>query len=117
MATLLVITTLLPLAGALVLFAMPRLDMRSARLIALATALAALVLSFVLVVAFRPGVLEPQFAFGKAGGPYGVGWLSQPDIRFALGLDGLSLWLYALTTLLTLPAIFASWESITDRPA
>src|SRR5439155_13114325 len=85
MASLLVITALLPLAGSLVLFASPRLDMRQARSIAMATALAALAFSLVLVVAFRPGVLEPQFAFGKAGGPYGLGWLERPDIRFALG--------------------------------
>jgi NADH-quinone oxidoreductase subunit M len=117
MAILLVITALLPLAGSLVLFASPGLDKRPARAIALATALATLALSLVLVVAFRPGVLEPQFAFGKPGGPYGLGWLERPDIRFALGLDGLSLWLFALTALLMLPAIFASWESVSERPA
>jgi NADH-quinone oxidoreductase subunit M len=117
MAILLVITALLPLAGSLVLFASPRLDMRASRTIALVTALATLAFSLVLVYAFKPGVLEPQFAFGKPGGPYGLGWLVRPDIRFALGLDGLSLWLFALTTLLMLPAIFASWESVSDRPA
>jgi NADH-quinone oxidoreductase subunit M len=117
MASLLVITALLPLAGSLVLFAMPRLDMRAARSLALATALATLALSLVLVAAFRPGVLVPQFAFGTVGGPYGMSWMDPPGIRFALGLDGISLWLFALTTLLMLPAIFASWESITDRPA
>src|SRR5262249_33363137 len=117
MATLLVITALLPLAGSLVLFAMPRMDMRAARSLALATAVATLALSLVLVAAFRPGVLDPQFAFGKVGGPYGMSWVGPPGIRFALGLDGISLWLFALTTLLMLPAIFASWESITDRPA
>ncbi len=117
MAILLVITALLPLSGALVLFAAPRLDKQTARAIALATALLTMVLSFVLVVMFRPGVLTPQFAFGPLEGPYGLSWLGVPDIRFALGLDGLSLWLFALTTLLMLPAIFASWESIDDRPA
>ena len=38
-----------------------------------------------------------------------------PGIRFALGLDGLSLWLFALTTLLMITAIFSSWESIIER--
>ena len=42
---------------------------------------------------------------------------SGPDIRFALGLDGLSLWLFVLTSLLMITAIFASWESITERAA
>ena len=117
MAILLVITVLLPLVGSLILFASPRLEKGPARAIALAAALGALVLSLILVAAFRPGVLDPQFAFGKAGGPYGLAWLDPPGIRFALGLDGISLWLFALTALLMLPAIFASWESISDRPA
>src|SRR3954452_12426404 len=117
MPTLLVITTLLPLAGSLVLFAFPGLDKRNARAIALATALASLALSLVLLLAFRARVLDPQFAYGRAGGPYGLTWLGRPDIRFALGLDGISLFLFALTSLLMLPAIFASWGSVTDRPA
>jgi NADH-quinone oxidoreductase subunit M len=117
MASLLVVTTLLPLLGGLVLFMMPRLDKATARAIALATALASLGLSLVLLAAFKTGELAPQFAFVDAGGHYGLGWLGRPDIRFSLGLDGLSLWLYVLTALLMLPAIFASWESIDDRPA
>ena len=40
MATLLLITVLLPLAGSLALFLLPRLDHKSARLVALGTALA-----------------------------------------------------------------------------
>jgi NADH-quinone oxidoreductase subunit M len=117
MAYLLVITVVLPLAGSLFLFAAPRLNMYAARAIAMVTALATLGLALILVDAFRVGELDPQFAFGKAGGPYGWAWLNPPGIRFALGLDGLSLWLFALTALLMLPAIAASWESISDRPA
>jgi NADH-quinone oxidoreductase subunit M len=117
MAILLVITVLLPMAGSLVLFASPWLEKGAARTIAMVVALGALVFSLVLVAAFRPGVLDPQFAFGKVGGPYGLSWLDPPGIRFALGLDGISLWLFALTALLMLPALGASWESISDRPA
>ena len=43
--------------------------------------------------------------------------MERPDIRFSLGLDGISVWLFGLTTVLMITAIFASWESITDRPA
>jgi NADH-quinone oxidoreductase subunit M len=117
MATLLVITTFLPLVGSLVLFLAPGLDMKSARGIALGTVLATLAFSLVLVAGFEPGVLTPQFAYGQAEGPYGLRWMVRPDIRFATGLDGLSIWLYVLTTMLMVPTIFASWESITDRPA
>ena len=117
MATLLVITTFLPLVGSLVLFLAPGLDMKSARGIALGTVLATLAFSLVLVAGFEPGVLTPQFAYRPAEGGYGLSWMVRPDIRFATGLDGLSIWLYVLTTMLMVPTIFASWESITDRPA
>ena len=36
-------------------------------------------------------------------------------VRFALGLDGISLWLFALTSLLMITAVFSSWESVTER--
>jgi NADH-quinone oxidoreductase subunit M len=115
MAMLLVITALLPLLGSVVLFLAPRMEMRAARSLALATVLVTLGLSLVLVAAYRPGVTHPQFAFGPEGGPYGLGWMERPDIRFALGLDGLSLWLFALTAVLMVPTVFASWESIIER--
>jgi NADH-quinone oxidoreductase subunit M len=117
MATLLVITALLPLLGSLVLFVQPRLGVRPARSFALATALVTLAFGLVLLAGFKPGVLTPQFAYEPSAGLYGVGWAERPDIRFALGLDGLSVWLFMLTALLQITAIFASWESITDRPA
>ena len=41
--------------------------------------------------------------------------MDRPGIRFALGLDGISVWLFGLTSLLMITAIFASWETITDR--
>src|SRR4051812_19324261 len=120
MALLLVITVFVPLAMSLFLFASPRLDMRTSRALAMAAALVTLGLSLLFVFAFRTDLLDPQdpqFAFGPMGGPYGLSWLERPGIRFALGLDGLSLWLFALTTLLMLPAITASGSSVTDRPA
>jgi NADH-quinone oxidoreductase subunit M len=115
MATLLAITVLLPALGSLALVVFPNLERNSARSLALGVALLTLGLSLVLLLGFRPGVLTPQFAFGSEGGPYGLRWLSRPDIRFALGLDGLSIWLFVLTTLLMITAVFASWESISHR--
>ncbi len=117
MATLLLVTVLIPLVGGIALFARPDLDHKTARKIALGAALATLGCSLVLVFGFDPGVTTPQFAFGPAEGPYGLSWFERPDIRFALGLDGISLWLFALTSLLLITAIFASWESITERSA
>ncbi|MBM3726076.1 MAG: NADH-quinone oxidoreductase subunit M [Acidobacteria bacterium] len=42
-------------------------------------------------------------------------WVAYPEIRFHIGLDGLSLWLVILTTLLTPLAILVSWKYIRDR--
>ena len=115
MASMLVIAILLPLLGSLVLFLSPRMDVRTARATALGTVLATLALTVVLVAAFQPGLTHPQFAFGPESGPYGLSWMERPDIRFAFGLDGLSIWLFALTAVLMVPTIFASWETVTER--
>src|SRR5271165_5576105 len=123
MATLLTITVLLPLLGSLVLILAPRLDRSAARSIALGCTLFTMAFSLILLVFFRTGVLTPQFAFGPQAGPYGLRWLARPDdihhaewvIRFALGLDGLSLWLFLLTALLMITAVLSSWEAISER--
>ncbi len=39
-----------------------------------------------------------------------------PNVQFFLGLDGLNLWLVALASLMTVPAILVSWESVKERP-
>jgi NADH-quinone oxidoreductase subunit M len=117
MATLLVFAVFLPLAGSLVLALAPRLDDRQVRQIALTTASAALALALILLAAFRSQAHGPQFAFVSADGRFGLGWIGQPDIRFALGLDGLSLWLFELTAILSITAICASWSSIKEHVA
>jgi NADH-quinone oxidoreductase subunit M len=116
MATLLVFTVLLPLVGSLVLGFWPRLKDESARRIGLAFALSTLALSLILLLGFRSEVKGPQFSFIE-GGRYGLAWLGRPDIRFALGLDGLSLWLFVLTSLLVITSMGASWKSIHERVA
>ena len=58
MATLLVITVLLPLAGSLALFLSPRLEQKTARAVALATALATLAFTLILLVSFQAGVTD-----------------------------------------------------------
>src|SRR5262245_22799584 len=48
---------------------------------------------------------------------FGTPTSAQPAsaIRFHIGLDGLSLWLVALTSLLMVPSVLVSWSSIRDR--
>ena len=115
MATLLVITVLLPVMGSLVLVLVPKLEFQTARTIALATALVTLGFSLILLLGFDSKVSSPQFAFMR-GSHYGLEWVGRPDIRFALGLDGLSLWLFLLTSVLLITSIAASWTSIRESP-
>ncbi|HEY3197570.1 MAG TPA: proton-conducting transporter membrane subunit, partial [Nitrospirales bacterium] len=42
-------------------------------------------------------------------------WIQAPPIRYAVGIDGISLWLILLTTLLTPICVIASWTSIKTR--
>jgi NADH-quinone oxidoreductase subunit M len=39
-----------------------------------------------------------------------------PHVQFFLGVDGLNIWLVVLASVMMLPAILVSWESITERP-
>ena len=115
MAFLLVLTVLLPLIGSVVLFANPQLPTRSARALALVITLATMGFSLLLLFAFRADYPGPQFSFVDQDGKLGLAWLPRFGVRFALGLDGISLWLFELTSLLMITSVFASWESVTER--
>ena len=47
---------------------------------------------------------------------FDVPWISgagaMPEIRFSIGLDGLSVWLYAISALLSFVAVLISWKAI-----
>ncbi|HEX7446059.1 MAG TPA: NADH-quinone oxidoreductase subunit M, partial [Pirellulales bacterium] len=80
-----------------------------ARRIALVVSLVTLALAGWVTMQFDPataattGIDEPWFSS------------STVDIRFSLGLDGISLWLFGLSALLTLTSVLVSWEAIEDR--
>ncbi|MHB8901154.1 MAG: complex I subunit 4 family protein, partial [Thermoguttaceae bacterium] len=112
---LLEIAVFLPaVGGVIVALSGPRgkeAEQRFARRVALITTLLTLAVSVVLVANFPVGadefaVSETGLWFGDSGG--------QVDIRLSLGLDGLSLWLFGLTALLTVLSVAISWEAI-DR--
>jgi NADH-quinone oxidoreductase subunit M len=110
MASLLLLTVFLPLVGSAYLMMSPRLEARQARSIALGIVLATLALSLVILARFKADVTGYQFSSS-------VPWMGSLGVRFALGLDGVGLWLFVLTSLLLITAVFASWESVKDRPA
>ena len=115
MATLLVITVLLPLLGSLVLVLAPRLDRSATRSIALGARWPRWGFSLILLTPSRPACWPRNSHSVPRAGHTDWRWLTRPDIRFALGLDGLSLWLFLLTALLMITAILSSWESIKER--
>src|SRR4051812_17101166 len=83
--------TFLPLVGAVILAFAPT---RSARQIALTTALITWVVSLVLAAGFQVGLSGFQCKEQ-------AGWISLFGIQYKLGLDGLSLAMIPLTTTLT----------------
>jgi NADH-quinone oxidoreductase subunit M len=113
MQTLLLVTLLLPAAAAI----LTGLGRKQARCWALAASLATLAGAIVLVANF------PIEAAGSAGRQDFAlthwSWFAALDntldIHFSIGLDGLSLWLFALTALLLVVAVLVSWTSIKDQ--
>ncbi len=98
----------LPLAGFFLVIFVPRDREEMIRRVALAVALVTFVLSLVLLVGFNRAEAGFQFVTN-------LPWITQPEIRFHTGIDGVSLWLVLLTTLLTPIGVLISWRSIDRR--
>jgi NADH-quinone oxidoreductase subunit M len=110
MASLLLIILFLPLAGAVLVHG----DHRRARGMALIVALATLAVTADLAARFPA---HPSGA--ELNAETIVPWLdwAGATIFFSIALDGLSLWLVALTALLSVAAVLVGWEAIRDRAA
>lgn len=105
----LVITVFLPLAGAVAVWVAAEGGKVPVRRITLCCTLATLLLA---------GWQAWRFPLGQEG--VDLPWLTGPgagfDVRFSLGLDGLSVWLFALTAVLMLTCVLVSWEAVTEQP-
>lgn len=75
--------------------------------------LIASIVIFVASLGLIPGVLADA---GQMTHVTDVQWISYPNIRYHVGLDGVSLWLVVLSTLLTPIAVLVSWTYISKRP-
>ncbi len=100
---LLSIITFLPLVGALVLLVLP--GARLQKWWALGVSLATFVISCLLFVWWKAGEAGMQFVEQ-------LPWVPQFDIQYFLGVDGLSLFLVLLTTLITVLVLLFSWEGV-----
>jgi NADH-quinone oxidoreductase subunit M len=103
---LLSVVTLAPGAAALLLGLLPGRWERAHRWLAFAVSLAVFALSLLLWTGFDPDVAGFQIATER------VPWIPQYGISYHLGIDGISLLLVLLTTLLVPVVILASWRSI-----
>ena len=104
--------TFLPLGGALLLLLVPASGVRLQRLIALGCSLVTALLGVQLWLHFDPAVLGPQHLVDHV-------WFSLPGlgsaVHYKLGVDGLSILMVALTTVLMPVVILSTWGHVTER--
>jgi NADH-quinone oxidoreductase subunit M len=110
----LILVTFFPLLGVLVLLFLKPEQKNTQRWVALVTTLITFVISIVILDWFnlydanRPGALHMVID---------VPWIQVAgwNINFAMGVDGMSILLVLLTTLLTPISILSTWTAINDR--
>src|SRR5437879_10600096 len=99
----------LPIAVALILALLPRGAVNAIKTIGLFTSLVTFIISLTILQRFQEGIAGFQLVESRT-------WIPQWGIRYALGIDGISLWLVLLTTLLTPVVLLSSWNSIHKHP-
>jgi NADH-quinone oxidoreductase subunit M len=97
-----------PLVGAVILAVVPGQNVRAVKAVALGTALVTFSLSIVAVLGFHIG--DPGFQYQET-----VSWIPFFGIQYQVGMDGISLLLVVLTTLLSWISILASFGPIKTR--
>ena len=95
--------TFLPFIGALFLVFMPKESVAAIKQTALAVAVADFLLSLSLWTNFDNTTHKIQFELN-------IPWIEPWGINFHIGLDGISLLLYVMTTFLTMICVIASWD-------
>src|SRR6516162_6494290 len=109
-----------PLLGAIVIMLVPGLpadsapaDVRArqalAKMLALASSLAALVVVIIIAVKFQVG--GPNYQFTEV-----YSWIPQFGVHYALGVDGIALVLIAMSAVLMPVVILASWHDADGAP-
>ena len=98
----------IPLLGFVVLLLAPRDGEQRIRILALGFSLVAFVASLGLAFRFQTNFAGLQFVTDLV-------WIVSPNIHYHVAIDGLSLWLVILATLLTPICILVSWKSVQSR--
>ena len=115
-STHLLLVLLMPLVGAGIVWLASSRGLQAVRTSAATTAVLTLVATGLLILRYLMSdeALSNQ-VFAMASLPWLTGGMF--NIHLSIGLDGLSLWLFGLSALLSLTAIFVSWEAVTERAA
>ena len=101
------VTTLLPIAGALVIIFVPKERDRLVRALGILVTGAALVLAVAIAIGFD---------YGKGGLQYALdtSWISVIGARYHVGIDGISMPLYVLTFALSFLCAIYTWRYVPD---
>jgi len=114
------IIILLPLIGAIITFCMGKYD-KYAKWVAFGFSLASLILSLFVVMEFSLNPSDSATGFHDSANWFdyqfyeSYAWIESLGISYTVGLDGISLPLFVLTTLLCTLSILFSWDT-TNRP-
>jgi NADH-quinone oxidoreductase subunit M len=107
----LTVVTFFPLLGVLALLFIPKERTHTLRWVALATSLVTFALSLLMLAQFNAGASGLQLVIRAPWIRIGDTW----NIDYHLGVDGMSLLLVLLTTLLTPLSIASTWDAIEER--
>ena len=97
----------IPILGAVILGIIPRQNKQALRWVALGISGINFLISLTLLYGFDSGTHEMQFVENTV-------WIPGIGVSYLLGIDGLSLLLVLLTTLISVIAILCSWSAIEE---
>ena len=109
MTAILSATLWLPIAAAVIVAFIPQQSDNAIKGLGLLASIATFVVSLGIVTRFQEGVAGYQLVETHP-------WIPQWGITYSLGVDGISLWLVLLTTLLTPVVMLSSWNTIHKHP-
>jgi NADH-quinone oxidoreductase subunit M len=101
----------LPIGFGVLLFALGHdANARAVRWVALLGSIASLLVTLPLISGFDTHTAAMQFQEN-------VPWIERFNVRYHLGIDGISMWFVPLTAFMTVLVVLAGWEVITERVA
>ena len=99
----------LPIFAGVVLLALGRDEhAKQVRWLALIFAVASFLITVPLVTGFNTGTAVMQFEEN-------LPWIERFNVRYHLGVDGISVWFVLLTSFTTVIVVISAWEVITER--